>query len=82
MPARIDTIGPLSSSEYKKDSFLKDLIFKYIEIFFLLKINKTHSKSKILTLYNKFINKINYSKKFNLDEESLFLEFKSKVLNE
>ena len=72
----------INDNKYKKDSFLKDLIFKYIEIFFLLKINKTHSKSKILTLYNKFINKINYSKKFNLDEESLFLEFKSKVLNE
>ena len=28
-----------------------------------------------------FINKINNTEKFNLDEESLFLEFKSKLLN-
>ncbi len=72
----------IDNNRYKKDSALKDLIYKYIEVFFVLQANKSHSKDKILFLYNMFINKINDFKKFNLDEESLFLEFKSKVLNE
>ena len=71
----------IDNNKYKKDSFLKNLIYKYIEIFFMIKINNTQSKSKILNLYNKFVHKIDNSKKFNLDEETLFLEFKSKVLN-
>ena len=43
-----------------------------------MRLNK---KIKFLTFYTEFINKINYANKFNLDYESLFMEFKSKVLN-
>jgi len=35
----------------------------------------------LATLYHDFLNKIHDTEKFNLDEESLFLEFKSKLLN-
>ena len=40
------------------------------------------SKSKIYSLYENFINKVYHLKKFNLDEESFFIELKMKVLNE
>jgi hypothetical protein len=40
------------------------------------------SRNKISSLYKNFINKIDDLKKFNLDEESFFIEFKAKVLDE
>jgi len=40
------------------------------------------SRNKISYLYINFINKIYDLKKFNLDEESFFIEFKAKVLDE
>ena len=39
------------------------------------------SKSLFLNIYHNFIDKIHNTEKFNLDEESLFLEFKYKLLN-
>jgi DNA polymerase-3 subunit delta' len=33
-------------------------------------------------MYNYFLKKINTTKIFNLDEETLFMEFKEKILNE
>ena len=39
-------------------------------------------KQNILINYNSFIQKVNDVNTFNLDEESLFMEFKSKLLNE
>ena len=44
-----------------------------------LKIEK--NKKLILDFYYNFINKIYNTEIFNLDEESLFLEFKTKMLN-
>ncbi len=67
---------------YKSDSFVKFHIFNYIELYFLKIFNQAISKNKIINLYSKFIKKINDTNKFNLDYESLFIEFKSKVLNE
>ena len=40
------------------------------------------SRNKISSLYKNFIHKIHDLKKFNLDEESFFIEFKTKVLDE
>ncbi len=71
----------IDNNYYKKNKFIKNLIFNYIELYFLNIYKLTDTKKKILVLYNKFINKINDSKKLNLDEESLFIEFKSKLLN-
>ena len=39
------------------------------------------SHYKRFNFYHNFITKIHNTEKFNLDEESLFLEFKSKVLH-
>ena len=40
----------------------------------------TNTKISLINFYQKFIKKIHDTEKFNLDEESLFLEFKSKLL--
>ena len=66
---------------YLKNSFVKSYIFVLIELYFL-KIFSNDNNNKILDLYTKFIYKINNTFKYNLDHEALFLEFKSKVLNE
>ena len=44
-------------------------------------MNLKDSQKKINLLYKDFIRKIYKMKKFNLDEESFFIEFKTKVLN-
>ena len=40
----------------------------------------TNTKISLINFYYRFMNKIYNTEKFNLDEESLFLEFKSKLL--
>lgn len=71
----------IDNNHYKKDSIVKSFIYNYIELFFLKKYKNTNMKKIILEFYYSFIEKVNDCKKYNLDEESLFLEFKSKVLN-
>ena len=71
----------IEENYYKKNNFVKLNIFNYIELYFLKIFNQSTNKSKISSFYTKFINKINYANKFNLDYESLFMEFKSKILN-
>lgn len=66
---------------YKKNRFVKNLLINFIELFFLKEYKLTTAKKSILNLYHDFIKKINNTEKFNLDEESLFLEFKSKLLD-
>jgi DNA polymerase-3 subunit delta' len=70
----------INENFFKKDEFIKKNIFKFIELYFYKKLNNSFDKKNIISFYSKFISKINDTKKFNLDEESLFLEFKSKVL--
>ena len=72
----------IEGNYYIKNNFVKLNIFNYIELYFLKILHKSTSKSKISFFYTKFISKISYANKFNLDYESLFMEFKSKVLNE
>ena len=64
---------------YKKDALIKDIIFQYFEFYFLTKVKLT--KSKTFEYYDYFLKRINDTKKFNLDEESLFMEFEYKILN-
>ena len=71
----------INEGYYKKNYFIKSNIFNLIELYFLRILYQSQQKSKIFTFYTKFINKINYTNKFNLDYESLFMEFKLKVLN-
>ena len=72
----------IDNGYYKKNKIVRILLINLIELFFLKEYTLSKSKSSLLDFYQNFIKKINNTEKFNLDEESLFLEFKSKLLNE
>jgi len=75
-------INLIDEKHYKKDVFIKNNIYKYVEFYLLNLMKFKTSRNKISYLYKNFINKIYDLKKFNLDEESFFIEFKAKVLDE
>ena len=70
----------IENNYYKKNKPVKILLINLIELFFLKEYMITNTKTSLINFYHKFIKKINNTEKFNLDEESLFLEFKSKLL--
>ena len=65
----------------KKNKFVKNMLINFIELFFLKEYRLTNIKKTLLDFYYNFNKKIHNTERFNLDEESLFLEFKSKLLN-
>ena len=69
----------IKDSLYKKNVVVKNIIFEYVELFF--RKNISNIKINPFDAYNYFVKKINDTKKFNLDEESLFMEFEYKILN-
>ena len=71
----------IDNGYYKKDKFVKDLIINFIELYFLKEYKFSQTKNLLLNFYHNFIDKVYNTEQFNLDEESLFLEFKSKLLN-
>ena len=71
----------IDNKYYKKNKPVKILLINLIELFFLKEYKLGGAKTSLLIFYKDFINKIYNTEKFNLDEESLFLEFKSKLLN-
>tara|TARA_S200000501_G_C20756954_1_gene714330 strand:+ start:108 stop:1040 length:933 start_codon:yes stop_codon:yes gene_type:complete len=70
----------IKNVHYKKDVSIKYLFFDYIE-FYLNKINSNISL-EFFDRYNYFLKKISDVQKFNLDEESLFIEIEKEMLNE
>jgi len=72
----------IDNGYYKRNKILKSLIINFIELYFLKEYKAKTSKITLLNIYQNFINKINNSEIYNLDDESLFLEFKMRVLNE
>ena len=64
---------------YKKDKTFSFIIFSYIELYF--RKNISVKNISLLKLYQYFLTKINNAKIYNLDEETLFMEFEEKVLN-
>ncbi len=66
----------INENYFKKVSSLNYLFYDYIETFLV-------SSSKIIDFkyYNYFIKKLHEMKLYNLDEDTFFLEFKSKILN-
>ena len=64
---------------YKKDRSFGIIIFSYIELYF--RNNISVNNIKLFELYRYFVSKINNTKIYNLDEETLLMEFKDKVLN-
>jgi len=69
----------LVEKNYKKDQFIKYLLYTLIEIHF--RKNISINNNKLLSLQNYFLKKINNTKIFNLDDETLFMEFEDRVLN-
>jgi len=69
----------IKENHYKKDTQIKFLFFDLIEYYFR-KINHSIT-TNIYDRYSYFLKKISDTKKFNLDEESLFMEFEEEILN-
>ena len=67
----------INNGDFKKNDSIKYLIFDFVEFYF----SKINASLNIHLKYQYFIKKINDTKKFNLDYESLFMEFKEKILN-
>ena len=72
----------IDNGYYKKNKPIKIILINLIELFFLKEYKLSSTKKSLLNLYHSFIRKIKNAEEFNLDEESLFLEIKSKLLNE
>ena len=66
----------IKENYFKKEINLKYLFIDYIEFFL-----KNTSSMLNINYYNYFIKKIDDLKKYNLDEESFFIEFQDKILN-
>ena len=64
---------------YKKNNSIKNLIYSLMEFYFRKNVSVTNMK--LITSYNYFLRKIDNTKTFNLDEESLFMEFEDNILN-
>ena len=71
----------IDNSYYKKNKLVKKLLINFIELFFLKKYQLSLKKNNLLNSHKKFLDKIYNMEMFNLDEESLFLEFKKELLN-
>ena len=69
----------IKENHYKKDSSIRFIFFDLIEYHFR-KINLTVT-SAVHDKYSYFLKRISDTKKFNLDEESLFMEFEEEILN-
>ncbi len=64
---------------YKKDKSIIEIIYSFIELYFR---NNISSKNiSLLKSYHYFLEKINNTRIYNLDEETLFMEFEDKILN-
>ena len=62
-----------------KDKKLIELTYSFIEIYFRNKVNIKNIE--ILNFYTLFLKKIINTKIYNLDEESIFMEFEDRILN-
>ena len=71
----------IDKNSYKKNIYVKELLIDLIQLFFLNKYKISNNKINLIKKYHDFMYKIYNTNKFNLDEESLFLEFKTKLLN-
>jgi len=72
----------IAKSLYKKDSQIKDNLPLFVELYFKKKIHFHVRKDKIYNLYKYFLTKLYDCNKFNLDTESVLIEFNGKLLNE
>jgi DNA polymerase-3 subunit delta' len=69
----------INEKKFKKDQFIRNLLYTLIELYF--RQNVSLKNIKLLKIQNYFLKKINNTKIFNLDDETLLMEFDDKVLN-
>jgi len=69
----------IKNKHYKKDFIINELIYSLIEFYLRSKISV--DDITLINIKDYFLKKINDTKKFNLDEETLLMEFEDKVLN-
>ena len=69
----------INEKKYKKDQHVKQLLYSLIEIYF--RQNVSLKNIKLLKMQNYFLKKINNTKIFNLDDETILMEFDDKVFN-
>ena len=74
-------INLIDNNSYKKNTYVKELLIDLIQLFFVNEYKISNDKDNFIKTYHHFMSKIYSTNKFNLDEESLFLEFKTKLLN-
>jgi len=65
--------------KYKKDQFVKHILYSFIEFYF--RQNVSSKNIKLIKTQKYFLKKINNTKIFNLDDETLLMEFDDRVLN-
>ena len=64
---------------YRKDKSISEIIYSFIELYF--RNNISVQNIGLIRSYHYFLEKINNTKIFNLDEETLFMEFEDQILN-
>ena len=69
----------INDGQYKKNYFINNFMYTLIEFYFR-KLNKSFSKL-INEKYSYFVKRIADTKIYNLDKESLFIEFDEEILN-
>ena len=69
----------IMDKKYKKDQLIKNLLYSLIEFYF--RKNVSVKNIRLLKIQNYFLKKISNSKIFNLDDETLLMEFEDRVLN-
>ncbi len=69
----------IQDGHYKNNNFINNIMYNLIEFYFR-KLNISFSKL-IDDKYIYYVKKINDTKKYNLDKESFFMEFKEEILN-
>ena len=69
----------IKDAQYKKNNFINNMMYSFIEFYFR-KLNKSFSKL-INKKYRYFIKRISDTKIYNLDKESLFMEFNEEILD-
>jgi DNA polymerase-3 subunit delta' len=69
----------INDTQYKKNNFINNMMYSLMEFYFR-KLNQSYLKS-FNEKYSYFIKRISDTKTYNLDKESLFIEFNEEILD-
>ena len=69
----------INDTQYKKNNFINNMMYNMMELYFR-KLNQSFSKL-LNERYSYFIKRISDTKTYNLDKESLFMEFNEEILD-